>query len=825
MPPPEPPEPPEMWRAGQRFIEMLGPDGQGAVIYPLFDTWEEIDDEWVITDRGKNPRTPYGKPILGQLGTKDEWNGTGWNKLQISLPPDHPAWQQATGVGVNLRTIPTIAIIDDDDRTQMDDYTAAQIDANPGFWYRTTKGAHHWYRNTTGLKAWRKAEPHWGEYGGNTNRNIALPGSVGKQEPEVPWVIDQPFPPIIITGPDADLDPAETRRWGRWEIGTEIPPGEQDDTLASIAGWLLSANPAVFTEEKIADTLWEKVIDPGYVPTKPGKRPYTKADCERIARSISKHRDTDAATRQERERVDFSDHRQRTQGGDSAGSDRSETDSGQETGGGAGFSTDEEAEQPVAAPPDGGLVVEWQNRHGQPLTDDVLPAWWKEIRRVARSRGESFPLTLGVVILRVSSLIPPIFNLPPLPVPAPLNLFGLFVAAPSGGKTASWDIGNALFPPNPEVHSMDADGVPPASGAAIAEAYLEPQEKKEQRKRRQEWSVLFHFDEGARFTELLQRAGNDVTSVLRTAWSGRNLGLMAATHEARRFIEAGTYRICLSIFTQPSVALKSVRDPETGMRHRFIAFPADDTDGLQPLLDDHPLDDKWLQSATWEPPVPDDTQTELGMAIIPVHPDIISEIREYRRAARLQTQLPTITDPALREQVEGLIAATIGSEAYEKIDHGNHTKQMQLRLAAVLAALRQSSDFQVLPEDWDLAWAILRVSRLTLDHYDQHLAAQEDEKERAQARRQGRNAGIANIKQADIKTQHIDHLITDLCAQAEKIHGDRPLDKEPLPLSKLWAATNSKKRTLLNELLNHQRGVGRKMWERELAKRGIYDAL
>ena len=812
MPPPsEPPEgPPEMWEWAMRFKAALGDAGDHAVFFPLFDIYEWNPDtkRWrkVPGGEGKSPMTPKGKPIPGPQGVKDEWNGTGWTKLQTSLPPDHPAWQQATGVGVNLRTIPTIAIIDDDGGP-MDAYVRSQIDDNPGWSYSTAKGRHHWYENTARLTKWDPS-PAWGEYGAAVDRNIALPGSAGKQTPDGEWIINSPFPPIDITAADADLDPATGGpKWGRWTIGDTIEPGEQDDTLISIAGWLVETNPALFTEAKVAETLWEKVIEPGFCPPQPGKRPYTKADCERIARSADKWRE---AAQQKR-----------TQGGQQTDQAVNFDDDGARTGNVYSAVEDDEVEQEEAAPaPDGGLIVEWLDQDGQPLDDDDLPFWWKEARKTVRAKGESWPLTMGALLLRASTHIHPAYHLPPLPSPAPLNLFGVSVAEPSGGKSASWDMATAMIPPNPVTHLMEADGIAPVSGAAIAEAYLEPGRKDED-ERRKEWAVLYHFDEGARFEELLHRAGNDVASVLRTGWSGKHLGTVAATKERRRFIEAGTYRLSLSVFTQPSVPLPTVRDVQTGMGQRFLAFPADDKEGLEQLQNpDFKPDAGWVEPLGWTPPDPP-AEDDLDHITIPVDPDILTEIGEYRRAARLAPQLGNIPEDQ-QAPIQALIDTTIGSPQYEQIDHGNHTKQLQLRVAAVLAALRKPRDFQILPQDWNLAWAILRVSKATLDHYDQHLTITQQTEDRQQAIARGLRQAVSDDVGTGAAIQRIYQIAAELCEQAETLADKQPLNEPAPPLAKMWRKLNSKKRTRLNQLLGGKHKAARRLWEEEIHNRGIY---
>ena len=137
-------------------------------------------------DAGKVPVPPKG-PINGLPG-QAAWDGTGWQKLVVPVPDDHPAWASASGYGILLAALPNIVCVDVDNPAVLTAAAKKALRASPGMSYDTRKGRHHWYRNDNGFRKYdggRNASADFGEvFGGGAIRYIAGPGSAYKDVPE-----------------------------------------------------------------------------------------------------------------------------------------------------------------------------------------------------------------------------------------------------------------------------------------------------------------------------------------------------------------------------------------------------------------------------------------------------------------------------------------------------------------------------------------------------------------------------------------------------------------------------------------------------------------
>ena len=471
--------------------------------------------------------------------------------------------------------------------------------------------------------------------------------------------------------------------------------------------------------------------------------------------------------------------------------------------------------QPPPVPETPPLIADWMTPGGGPLTDDMLPDWWIELRRIAEETGESFTLILGAYLVRVASHIHPNYVLPPLPVPAPLNLFAMLVGEPSSGKSVANTIAEDLLPYS-VYHAQEAYGVPAVSGQAVADAFLEVN-KKGKKVRRPEWSVMFYWDEGAELAALLSNDRHATAPVLRKGWSGGDLGQMAATKDARRFVEGGTYRLTLLVGVQPSVPLKEIREDDTGMSSRFIAFPPNDARGAETALDQEG-GGGFIADMGWSPPPISNI-----IAPIPTAPDVIAEVRRFRRAERIRWQMDAYEGERL-EAAEALVAETVESEDYKRIYHGKHTVQQRLRVAAVLAAAShlERKEFKITETDWITAWSILALSKQTLDHYDGRVAAAEEAKAQTQAKARGRSDITTEAVKTAAREKAIDDLLTELCEEAENRNANRPEGAATPKPAKMWPHLNSRKRRHLHRLLGGTKGAASRAWRDELRSRGKY---
>ena len=199
------------------------------VVIPLFDG---------ETGKGKYPNHPGGHhPDIT----------SGWQKRIISVPDQHPAWQEATGYGIVLTGNDQLVIIDVDNEDKLTLAQQAALQAAPGLTYFTRKGRHHWYRVTPGAyqpmggKAY--ARP-WGEMWYYTPRQVAGPGSADKPAPPNLLIPDH-IPPIdellTTTHNLDDWDPPQPEPKGDHDslrdwIMFQVQNGQTDDTRLYLDG-------------------------------------------------------------------------------------------------------------------------------------------------------------------------------------------------------------------------------------------------------------------------------------------------------------------------------------------------------------------------------------------------------------------------------------------------------------------------------------------------------------------------------------------------------------------------------------------------------------
>ena len=492
------------------------------------------------------------------------------------------------------------------------------------------------------------------------------------------------------------------------------------------------------------------------------------------------------------------------------------------------------------------LVADWI----EPTTGDTLPAqspifppWWKTVRTAVRDNGGSVPGTLVACVIRAAALIPPEFVLPPIVGTAvsPVNLFGMIIGRPGGGKSGGWHTATELLPPTEQLSPAN-DGVVGVSGAGIIRRYLRP------KKPAPGWecdpdlrSAVFVYDESESFQTKLssKSAGGDLSAVLRTAWSGATISTAGGSAETTRFVPGGWYRTCVMALLQPDVAIPALRNRGTGMAQRILAAPAADTDDIQktiahlttPNNNRPPAEPEPLPALRFRPPPtteyePDQTLRRYHIQI----PDTIrTEIRRYHQAHRTAEHYDHLPEPA-RIAADRELEQTIYSDYYRRIDHGEHTQLLRLRTAAALAALRYGTTDTpptdrplshplvttgITEGDWILAGTIMSVSAAAWNDYDHHQTDIRQTTLRLDDKRAAERSAIQT--RHNIAAEHSVRIETiAACVTATTAKYDKLVAAGQTPtIGALWRKLSPHRRTMMSAIPD-----GRELWEQS-----VYDQI
>ena len=499
-------------------------------------------------------------------------------------------------------------------------------------------------------------------------------------------------------------------------------------------------------------------------------------------------------------------------------------------------------------PPAPLLVADWID----PTTGDTLPAqspvfppWWKTVRTAVRDNGGSVPGTLIALVVRAAALIPPEYVLPAIVGTAvsPINLFGMIIGAPGGGKSGGWHTATELLPPHEQLAPAN-DGVVGVSGAGIIRRYLRP------KKPAPGWecdpelrSAVFVYDESESFQTKLsaKSAGGDLSAVLRTAWSGATISTAGGSAETTRFVPGGWYRTCVMALLQPDVAVPALRNRGTGMAQRILAAPAADTDDIQKTIarltaaanNNHPppAEPEPLPELSFRPPPQTEYEPDQTLRRYPIQipADIRAEIVRYHQAHRTAEQYDHLPEPA-RIAADTELEQTIYSDYYRRIDHGEHTQLLRLRTAAALAALRYGTTdtpatdrplshplitHGITDNDWKLAGTIMSVSAAAWSDYDHH---QTDIRQTTLRLDDIRNAERAAIETKHRLTAEIDirlKIIQNCVTAAERIYTRMTANGDTPTIGDIWRELPGRRRKTLRT-----DPTGREQWEQS-----VYDLI
>ena len=212
----------------------------------------------------------------------------GWQELTASLSPTDPSWRAATGHGVVLTSVPNVLVVDVDDPQLLESKDTLLYKAlreYPGLWYPTRKGSHHYYWTEEGDEIpWTKTAEGY-EFGRNTPRFIAGPGSENKEiwpedptttqlPPGVLWNrVKNPRTPAAEKAAKKERAEAEAGHGGArpgagrkpkhiagYKPGTKLGTGKRHETLLEVAAGLRGSAFYGQSAPAAVKYLMEKVI-------------------------------------------------------------------------------------------------------------------------------------------------------------------------------------------------------------------------------------------------------------------------------------------------------------------------------------------------------------------------------------------------------------------------------------------------------------------------------------------------------------------------------------------------------------------------------------
>jgi len=207
----------------------------------------------------------------------------------------------------------------------------------------------------------------------------------------------------------------------------------------------------------------------------------------------------------------------------------------------------------------------------------------KQIKAIADSRMIVPWALLGVTMARVLSAAPPQIMIPPIiNAPASLNFF-VAITGPSGaGKSGAIAASRRYITIPNEAETKNL-----GSGEGLAMVFLEPDPNAVGRGpkplvRNLRLGIVFNVDEITTLGELGSRDGSTIQSVLRSAWSGGDLGQSNASVDRDRFVAGDSYRLTMICGVQPRRSQVLFREDGSGSPQRFVWMPAIDPNMPEP---------------------------------------------------------------------------------------------------------------------------------------------------------------------------------------------------------------------------------------------------
>ena len=345
-------------------------------------------------------------------------------------------------------------------------------------------------------------------------------------------------------------------------------------------------------------------------------------------------------------------------------------------------------------------------------TGTILPI----IKQAAQARRVSPFAVLGVVFARMLTVTPHSITIPPLIGGiASLNLFIGLVGPSGAGKGSAVACAGEIFDVQDTFDGTTKRRIVNlGSGEGIVHTF---RKKASQTDPEDDGLVneaaLFNVAEIDFLTATANRQGATIMPMLRSMWSGEQLGFQNADPTRRIQVPAHTYRATLVCGIQPMKAGALLNDATGGTPQRFTFLPTDDTTApkIPPTFPDK-IVYQTPQSIGNEYAINANSIQGRNM-VLPQH--VIDQVLDQR-----------------------LLMLTNQREASQDI--AGHDVLNKIKLACCFALLRGS--YTVEDQDWHLAGTLLGISLHQRTMMQNQLQAQARDEADNKAKRAARTAGI-----------------------------------------------------------------------------------
>jgi hypothetical protein len=216
------------------------------------------------------------------------------------------------------------------------------------------------------------------------------------------------------------------------------------------------------------------------------------------------------------------------------------------------------------------------------------------IHDIARNRGVSADAVLGVVLARMSSLLPGSLRIDTgIVAPAACNYYSILLGTSGAGKSGAATVAELLFP---MLYDSDSVSHPIGSGQGIAAAYgcvVDGEFRQNATK------AFFYSDEGATLLASAKSKESIALATLREAWTGKTFGQKNATAGLNRRVSNYSLGFWMGLQSTHAAALFSETSVDDGTLARFVWFCADDPAPIRERPRGELPAMKWDLGAAW----------------------------------------------------------------------------------------------------------------------------------------------------------------------------------------------------------------------------------
>jgi len=298
------------------------------------------------------------------------------------------------------------------------------------------------------------------------------------------------------------------------------------------------------------------------------------------------------------------------------------------------------------------------------------------VQRFAAVRRANPDATLGAVLRRAITLVPPSVQLPPIiGHNASVNLFTASVGKSGQGKDIANGVGAAA------VRFRDPGGNtledPPSPGIGSGEGLARVFRGHGNGDELAQVAANIEVNEIGTLASLALRQGSTLVGEILKAFTGQAIGFTNAQRATTTHVAAHSYRLCMGVSAQPENAGFFLDREKDGLPQRFLWLP---------------IVNPYARPPGGDPPE-DVPPAEVA---VPVFPAIIA-------GTPYLIGVPTSVRSAI-EQFRYLVE--IGSDGVDPLD--SHLMLLRLKVSFGLAVLEQRRD--ITEDDWRIAGQLIEVS-------------------------------------------------------------------------------------------------------------------